>query len=152
MCTFFLKTIFWGYSSGMRGNNFQFLFQEKQMNKMIDVFKKNPEVDNFESFFKKTLEFKGLGISTLTKFLYFLEIPIGGKKALILDEQIMNALSRSVFKHEKFEKLERKDAHKYYQEYLCQMDCWAKRMETESENIEMFLFMFHNILKPKNSF
>ena len=146
---FFLKTIFWGYSTGMRGNNFEFLFQKEQMEKMIKLFKENPKIDNFKLFYEKTKEIKGLGISTITKFLYFLEIPIMEKKALILDEQIMKALSESIFKYKDFESLERRNAHEQYQHYLNTMDCLAKKMGTQPENIEMFLFLFHNILHQK---
>lgn len=146
---FIVKVIYWGYARGMRGNHFEDIIREENIQKLENLLKKCGQIDDFEKFFKEVGTVKGIAISTFTKFLYFLDTEIEGQKALILDDQIIQALSKSPFQHPDFQKLERRNAHQFYVKYLQKMAEWAGELETQPENVELFLFMFHKGLKPK---
>ncbi len=145
---FILKVIYWGYARGMRGNHFENIILEENCTKLENLLNRCNSIDNFEKIFKEVKEINGIAISTFTKFLYFIGANIEGQKALILDAQIINALSISPFKHDDFKELEIRNAHQFYVKYLQKMSEWANDLETEPENVEMFLFMFHKGLNP----
>ncbi|EJU9788340.1 TPA: hypothetical protein I7686_21535, partial [Vibrio vulnificus] len=69
-----IATILWGYSSGMRGNNFS-----KIVNKLPEIASllkcASQGIDDWKIHYNKVKEISGLGLSTYSKFLYF----VGGK-------------------------------------------------------------------------
>ncbi len=145
---FILKVIYWGYPRGMRGDHFKKMIKEENIQKLEDILKICFKInDNFEFFFKKLKGINRIGISTFTKFLYFLNAEVEGYKALILDNPIMQALSKSPFKQLRFENLRIDNAPSHYVKYLQRVTELAKELETQPENIEMFLFLFYNRLK-----
>jgi thermostable 8-oxoguanine DNA glycosylase len=94
---------------------------------------------------------KGMGWSTFSKFLYFLQLKIGDNRALIFDRRVINALKR-------FEDDEIKDIQgvnypprtKDYFAYLQAMNRLAAKMGIEPDKIEMFLYQFGaNLSEPK---
>ena len=70
---------------------------------------------------------------------------------MILDNQIISRLTNSYFKNEQFSKLSYNNAPKYYVTYLEYMDALASEMDTSSQNVELFLFIFGEILYPKQA-
>ncbi|EPW6817800.1 hypothetical protein P7247_23155 [Vibrio parahaemolyticus] len=79
-----ISTILWGYSSGMRGNNFSKII--KKLPEIGSLLKcASQGIDNWEVHYNKVKEISGLGLSTYSKFLYFVGGKIEGHEPLILD-------------------------------------------------------------------
>ena len=143
--------VLWGYPRGYTmGMNMKKLFQ-----KLIDnlpILKdeiwvnRNFTRDEFNNCFNKIIfEDTGIGVSTLTKFLYFFKIKIEGYRCLILDSRII-----SVIKDCNFSELRSLNIYKdaeLYIEYVKKGDEISKTNDYEIDQLEMFLFMFGNNLK-----
>jgi hypothetical protein len=150
---FIVKTIYWGYPKGFTdGRNIHlrsFLEDYPKLEKLVIKLKKEQTIENFIQFYKENVEeIKGMALSTFTKILQFLRTKVHGKEALILDNQIIDRLTVSFFKNEKFNKLTYNNAPKHYVLYLEYIDDLAKKIETYPQNIEMFLFIFGRIITP----
>ena len=154
---FILLVIYWGYPSGMRNKYFDEILENiKTLEKIIEEIRETPNIENFLKYYTDRIKgFGGLGLSTFSKFLYFLKSKIEGEKAVILDLRIIDVLRNSIFKDKIFEKLRYENAPKNYPFYLKNMREKASQLNnisiaTEkitSEKIEMFLFIFGNILQ-----
>jgi hypothetical protein len=147
-----IKTIYWGYPYGMRGNHFVNILSEIQTLEtvLIDLkSKENLTNSDFDDLFKELKKIPGLGLSTYSKLLYFLEIKFNNNPCLILDLQLIgvfasktydNFLSLCGITYNNAEK-------KYYLEFLKLADQMSLELGTLGENIEQFLFKFGNKLK-----
>ncbi len=147
---FILKTLMWGYPIKGRGNNIDNLL----------------EPDNFERL-KKTLEgytsknivpiqlqkdiksIKGLGLSTMSKFLCFMNARVENQSALILDRRIIEILNLNVFEELRhLKRLTYPSSVSNYVLYLDTLNKFAEDNNIESENVEMFIFIFGKHLSP----
>ena len=150
---FIVKTLMWGYPTKGRGNNINNLLKESELKKIIFLFTTYKKLKNvsfnqlIEDF--KEYNIKGLGISTLSKFLHLLEIKVENYEAIILDDRIINILNENEFDELQNLKnisreysLRKVKAKTNYLEYLKNLNTLAKKLDTKSENIEMFLFFF----------
>ena len=149
-----IKAMYWGYPAGMRGNHFiNLLKQIKSIEEVLQSLKNksNPTAQDFNNLTLTFNNVSGLGISSYSKLLYFFEISLNGDPCLILDNRLIN-----VFKSEKyinFQQLSRirtYNAENYYIDYLQLTKQLATTLETQGENIELFLFTFGNNLKIRN--
>jgi hypothetical protein len=148
---FIIKTILWGYLRGMRGNYFNdilnnieliesYLFQLSQ--------KKNLSNLEFNDAVKFFAEIRGLGLSTYSKLLYFLKIKICDYPALILDFRIIVIFERQTFNEfSQFRSIRRHNARVYYIDYLRVSYQLAQNLDTYSENIEQFIYIFGDSIK-----
>jgi hypothetical protein len=150
-----VKIIYWGYPNGMRGNNF------------VNILKKLPVLEiAFERLMKNgspiSSDYKdallafddvpGLGMSTFSKILYFLNIHFNDYPSLILDKRIIDVFRNRIFSDfDKLTKIRYENTRTYYLSYLEIMHQIASNMETKAENIEMFLFTFGNNLKSTDN-
>lgn len=151
---FLLLTIYWGYPSGMRGNYFSDIIETENREKtmaILDKLMRNNAIDDFQKFYTDNIaKLKGIGLSTFSKFLYFMETKVEGELSTILDMRLIDVLKTSDFKIEQFDNLKYENAHKYFVEYLKYIDEEAKKIGATSGQIEMFLFIFGKILNFKN--
>lgn len=142
------KTILWGYPAGMRGNTFETILTNLESIK--EKFDNSIELErillfrNFENL-EKSLRSTGIGLSTLTKLLYFKNIEIDNYRALIFDSRIIEVLNSSKFDEFKHLADSKKDTLSCYNflvsiRELSNFDCNA-------EQIEHFLFAFGLNLK-----
>ena len=141
---FIVMTLMWGYPTRGRGNNINNLLEDTNFNKLYDILfhyiRNNISIEKLKEDIEST---KGLGLSTITKFTHFLDTTVDGKKAVILDNQIIQALKKSPFKEfDGFEKINYNNAITYYPKYLQIINDLANKMNVEPDQIEMFLFMF----------
>lgn len=97
-----IKTIYWGYPGGMRGNNVGNILKsiqsiEETYNELIQT--KNPKEESFKKFTKKIKgdSITGLGLSTYTKLLHFSSITFDNNPCLILDQRLINVFTNKVF-------------------------------------------------------
>ncbi len=145
---FVLKTLMWGYPTKGRGNNINNLLKPDNFINLIAILKEyqNSEI-TLEILQKNLNKIKGLGLSTMTKFTHFLNTKINGNRALILDNQIIEAINTK--RYEEFRALEGisyDNAVKKYQVYTEIIEKLTREMNVSPDQVEMFLFTFGRIL------
>lgn len=144
-----LKTIYWGYIRGMRGNHFPNIIEKiSSLESALVKLKQNENLSaiDFKDFIENKIS--GIGLSTLSKLLYFLDIKFNGHTALILDQRLIVTFQNKHYKEfYDLSKIKYENAQKYYLDYLEITNNLAIEMKTKGENIEQFLFMFSNNLK-----
>ena len=141
---FIFKVLLWGYPTKGRGNNIKILLEKENLEELKIILEKykNNNVST-EELVEDVSKIKGLWISTMSKFLYFLNAKIDGFKALILDNQILNLINRKrISELNQLSSLKREKALKKYSEYLEKMSELSKELECEPDQIEIFLFSF----------
>jgi hypothetical protein len=149
-----IKTIYWGYTGGMRGNHFVNILAHIDL--IENTFKNLKQIYRLttEDFNNLTTTFKGvtgLGLSTYSKLLYFLQIKFNDNPSLILDQQLIDVLSSKTYSDfQQLSNIRYDNAEKKYLAYLQATRQLANDLETEGENIELFLFTFGNNLKTGN--
>lgn len=149
-----IKTIYWGYTGGMRGNHFVNIL--KHIDLIENIFKNLKQTDNpkTEDFNKLTATFKGvtgLGLSTYSKLLYFLQLTFNDNPCLILDQRIIDVFAGKTYSEfQQLNGIRYDNAEKKYLDFLRLTNQVSIKLETEGENIEQFLFIFGNNLKTTN--
>ncbi|WP_439698930.1 hypothetical protein ACFGVS_12830 [Mucilaginibacter sp. AW1-7] len=149
-----LKTIYWGYTGGMRGNHFIKLLGGDNFNKLESMLIKhkanlNLTTSDFTESIKIVKGIGGIGLSTYSKMLYFLDVRFDNNPCLILDQRLISVFSGKIY--EEFtliNKIRYDNTENYYLEYLDLVNKASIILNTKGENIEQFLFMFGNNLKP----
>lgn len=148
---FIYYVIMWGYPRGMRGqaNDAEIFKNINLISEIINKPKRNSlKEEDWESIRKSLSSIKGLGVSTISKLLYFRTFKFGDFNALILDDRLLRVFQHGEFKEfEKLKNLKRTNAMSGYLFYLDVMHETAKELGVSPENIEMFLFTFGNNLK-----
>lgn len=152
---FIIKVLMWGYPTMGRGRNIENLLKEESFRKLIDCLNLYQEEQNItiKKLRGDIKDIEGLGISTMTKFIYFLNIEVENQNALILDLQVINAINLG-----RFEDLSTLKGISYenalkskYLEYLKVLSELSTKMNCKPDQIEMFLFMFgKNLSEIKN--
>ncbi|WP_138480071.1 8-oxoguanine DNA glycosylase OGG fold protein [Dyadobacter bucti] len=149
-----VRTIYWGYPRGMRGNYAIIIFYA---------------IENIEVEFTSTLHgdleqsigpsnltglidffnrIEGLGIATLTKLLYFNNVSFEGYPCLILDSRIINVLKRGEFDElRSLRYIRYANSIVLYKQYLQVMLDVSKTLDTSCDSLEQFLFLFGGNLK-----
>lgn len=147
-----IKTIYWGYSSGMRGNHFINILKhistiENELRILRE--KENPTTQDFKNI---TLIFKGvggLGLSTYSKLLYFSKISFNRSPCLILDQRLIDVFANNIFTDfQELSNMRYFNAEKKYINFLSKMKSLADSLKVKEENLEQFLFLFGRRLKP----
>jgi hypothetical protein len=146
-----LKTILWGYPTVGRGTNIEALLETNNFKKLINTLESyienNIELDQLK---KDINRIDGLGVSTMTKFIHFLNTSVDGFQSLILDKRIIDVISLDRFVElDSLSKISYSNAINKYTEYLKLMDEISNSIEVDHEQLEMFLFMFgRNLSQP----
>jgi hypothetical protein len=150
---FIVKVLMWGYPTKGRGKNIENLLNSSNLNKLVNALvlfntKESITISEIKEMLK--LKIGGLGLSTLSKFLYFMRLRIGSYVALILDLRVISALNSGKYSDpgiEKFEPLRYDNALAHYEDYLIFINELAKNLEAEPDHVEMFLFEYGRNLK-----
>lgn len=143
--------IFWGYPRNMRGNSFLGVLENTQLLEGLIHNSQNLTLQEFENI-SKVLKGTGIGLSTLTKIFYFLKITIDGYRCLILDSRIIEVLKSGKFQElDMLKKISESQKDKYYPKYLKLLAEIAEGNGYTVDQLELFLFMFGNSLKPVDS-
>jgi len=149
---FIIKTLMWGYPTKGRGNNIDNLLIDesfKRISKLLLKYKalENITFDELVNDFKIN-KIKGLGISTLSKFLYFLELKVENNPCLILDDRLIEIINSSSFEEiNDLKGIKREYSLKTYSktnylDFLQSLNHIAKKLNVKPEKVEMFLFFF----------
>ncbi len=139
--------IFWGYPRNMRGNNFVgILARIAQLQKL--VFKNGELTTDQFLFISDKLKGSSIGLSTLSKILYFFEVKIEGSKSLILDRRIIEILNSGLYMElASIKQINEYNKIKLYAEYLTLMNDAANTLKLIPDQLEYFLFHFGQNLK-----
>ncbi len=151
---FILKAILWGYPKGMRGHNFKNIYGSiDHLSEILNV----PErgfltMDDLPVLQKQLNRITGLGLSTYSKLLYFRDFKFDGVPALILDERLIRVFKNKVFQEfESLAEIPQSNSTKMYKTYLHIMNEMSMQLNVSGEQIEQFLFIFGNHLKPSKA-
>jgi hypothetical protein len=142
--------ILWGYPRGYtRGNNMArsfplFLNHVEYLSSLLST-KKSLTIEEFRDILKKS---KGIGLSTLSKLLYFFNIKMEGYRCLIMDARILNVLAKGEFTElQPLSEVREHNKEQYYSLYLKKCAQLSKTQGYKPDQLELFLFMFGNNLK-----
>lgn len=144
---FIVATILWGYPRGMRGNHFETITDDfKILEETLEEVRGG--IKDWSKHYLIINKIKGLGLSTYSKFLYFLDVKVNKEKALILDIRIINVLQSAPFDElSSLKGISYTTAVKRYPDYLEHMNKLAHQFKVESGKLEMFIFEFGLNLK-----
>lgn len=144
-----LKTIYWGYPSGMR-NNYHIDILKSNIEVILkDSRRKNYKSNEFKNLTVDLKKIKGIGLSTYSKLLYFMEIKIEECPCLIFDQKVINAIN-FYDNYSELPPIKENNKEKIYLDYLKVTYNLAASWEIHGENIEEFLFIFGNNLHSEN--
>jgi hypothetical protein len=145
---FVFATVIWGYPAGMRGRHFQSLFQRINRIEENLISCRGKNIENWNEHYKLVASIEGLGLSTYTKFLYFLKVTIDNLPALILDQRLIEVFRKGVFPEcRDLKTIRYGNAPDLYPRYLRIMDSIANKYRVNPGKLEMFLFEFGANLK-----
>jgi hypothetical protein len=154
MKEFIYYTLVWGYPTGNRGHVNTMVGNKniKQLVKHLKSILRDNQIKNLQNKYQEIEDIKGLGLSTYTKFLYFLEVSIDKHRALILDNKLIEVFNRRLFQDfDELEKISRDNAmKKYYTIYLERMHKVGKELELGTRGggkLERFLHVFGSNIK-----
>jgi hypothetical protein len=143
-----IKALMWGYPTKGRGKNIDNLLRKDNFDKLVTLLEgyRGNEI-TLSQLTEDMKSIEGLGLSTMTKFTYFLRSYLNGHLAVILDLQIISVINSG-----KFEELASLEGMRYdngikkYADYLYVIDKLASELEVEPDQLEYFLFTFGNQL------
>lgn len=142
---FIIKTLMWGYPTTGRGNNIARILEKENFGRLVELlqkFKKEKSIDSIIIEIETSF-IDGCSLSTMSKFLYFLDIQIDGYPALILDRRIVDVLSSREFEElSVLYSINNYNSFHMYGDYLKGMSEAADRLGVSPEKLEMFLFIF----------
>ncbi len=148
-----IKVLMWGYPTKGRGKNIDKILEPESFNqtlRKLEAIRQNENISNEEV---EALFSDGLGLSTVSKLLYFLQIKVESFPSLILDLRVIDALTRKdEFEDDELKSLKKlnyNNAPKKYTKYLEAMQSLALKMDVQPDQIEMFLFEFGSNLKKQ---
>ena len=145
---FVVATILWGYPQGMRGSNFREMMNSLgALGEILRAARANGITD-WPGHYSLVKPIRGLGLSTYSKFLCFLDVSVHGQRALILDDRIIRIAQAQVFDElQPLASLSKYTAVARYPAYLECMHQVSERLQVPAENLEFFLFEFGLNLK-----
>jgi len=149
-----VSIIFWGYPKNMRGSLFtQILNSVPTLQKALPVYKDLNE-EQFLEICVKTKK-TGVGLSTLTKILYFFEYNIDHHRCLIFDKRIIDVINDEQGFTEletltKAGKITEFNKRNKYVAYLQLMEDLSHENKYDADKLELFLFSMGKNLKPSN--
>lgn len=139
-----VKILMWGYPGGGRYGQVQNILQN------MDVLTNCLEAINGNYFASvqdalgNVLEINGLGLSTISKFLYFFDVKVENTPCQIYDGKVIKSLNKN---HQIDELSSRNNWDRNdedYEEYINLLFRLSKKCKCSPDQIELFLFMINN--------
>lgn len=147
--SYIFKVLMWGYPTKGRGRNIENILANENLKKLIFILENYKDQNITLSEFNNDMRnIKGLGLSTFSKFTHFLNTKINNKRAVVLDNRIIQVINSNRFEDfSSFPKIRYNNAPTEYENYLNVVDSVSRKTGAVPDQIEMFLFMFGNNLK-----
>jgi hypothetical protein len=145
--TLVIAVILWGYPAGMRGNHFQRITDK--LDEVVTLLKEaNNGITDWDSHYNKTKPIKGLGLSTYTKFLYFIKAKVNSYPCVILDQRIIDSINKGFLSgFSTLNGIKTDNAQKKYPDYLKLIDDFSNKYSASHGQVEMFIFEYGLNLK-----
>lgn len=151
-----IMILLWGYPTGGRGNNIANILNERDIliQNLKCIQKKNITQEEYKKLYYsgEKVKLKKLGLSTMSKILYFFEVKIDKTPCLIFDTQILLSLQKNNI--DEFKNVDWEQTDEKYFEYLEILNRIPKEILNNSaikpEAIELFLFHYNMHFKLKN--
>jgi len=139
--------ILWGYPRNMRGNSFQTILNSIPKIERLLSIDRQLNAGQFMDLCER-LNGTGVGLSTLSKVLYFFRFTIEGKNCLIMDKRIVDVInSKMFFELSAINKITDFNRNRSYLAYLSEMEKIAEANLYKPDQLELFLFLFGKNLK-----
>ena len=142
----------WGYPTKGRGQNITNIFHGNNLKNLIQILQSynSKKYITSEILCTDLKSIKGLGISTMSKFAYFLGVEIDGLRSLILDLKIIEVINQEKFEEiNTLKGISHSNAPRKYTEYLRLLAALSDKLNVQPDQIEMFLFIFgQNLSNP----
>jgi len=147
---FIIKVLMWGYPTAGRGKNIQnALAKIEEISHYLTTSKKN---NINEEDLINGIKLSGIGLSTLSKFLFFLKIKMKEYPTVILDLRLINMLRAATFDElTNLKEITYSKAPKMYYFYVKTISSISKKIGCSVGQLEMFLFIFGSNLKEEIS-
>ena len=132
-----ILALLWGFPGGYRNP----ATHRNAVGSVLEIAEERNDRNLTKSMFMDMIGKKGVGLSTLSKILYFFEYKVDGKPALILDSRVRANLP----KFSEFESLvqNRLQSFEGYTSYVSRMSEIAHKMNgVTPDQLEFFLFKF----------
>lgn len=131
----------WGYPIGMRGAFHENIFKNKhEIIMYMEEAVERASIEPWEDYWFAANQVCGLGISLLSKLLYFCGADIEGVPAQILDKRIIGAIRSNRFKEfEEFGYISYNRASLRFAEYSEAIYVIAENLGVAPSQVEMFL-------------
>ncbi|GEM_PF-2858086 len=146
-----IKVLMWGYPTKGRGKNIENILKNTNFTKLKEELTKYGKKGTIAiDEIRELLKMEGLGLSTLSKFLYFMRLKIDSYRTLILDQRVISALTSGKYSDigiEEFQNLKYENAIDYYLKYLTFSHQIANQLQAEPDQVEMFFFEYGRNLK-----
>lgn len=141
--------VLWGYPRNMRGNSFiKILSCVSTIEELLSV-ERHLSAYQFMDLYKQ-FNGTGMGLSTLSKVLYFFRFAIEGKNCLIMDKRIIDVINSKTFSElSAIGKITDFNKSHTYMIYLNEMEKIAQANRYKSDQLELFLFLFGKNLKAE---
>ncbi len=140
-----VKILMWGYPGGGRYGQVQNILQNMDV---LTNWLEDNNGNNFDSVqddaLGNLLEINCLGLSTISKLLYFFNVKIGDCPCQIYDGKVINSLNKN---HQIAELSTRNDwgrTYPDYEEYIDLLFGLSNDYQCSPDQIELFLFMINN--------
>ena len=149
---FILAVILWGYKND-RWQTLKKLVTNSALQTYLRKLQRIGIMKSFDELIPYE-EIPGLGLSTISKFWYFLKLKIKDNRCMILDDRLTFFFNQKLFEEINFDKRIRRkkilssDALSDYNNYIKQMNEISKAQNISIDNLEFFLFNFGSTVKP----
>jgi hypothetical protein len=143
--------IFWGYPRNMRGNTFKSILTSLPDIEKILSGSRELDTAGFVRICRQ-IKGKGIGLSTLSKLLYFFGFRLEGFRCLIFDSRVIDILNVGTFAELNMkETVTEWNKEDYYLDYLKLMQKVSEKNGCSVDQLELFLFQFGRNLKTASA-
>lgn len=137
-----ILALLWGFPNGYRNSD---AGHRNVVKGVLEIAEEKNDRNLTDPMFRAMMAHKGIGLSTLSKMLYFFEYKIDGKPALILDSNVMKNMPT----FSEFESIVNRSLRTFegYASYVKRMSEIADKMNgVTPDQLEYFLFNYQKIL------
>ena len=136
-----VKLIYWGYPKGIY-NIPMILYRSSDIIRILPNYNTKLTREEFHHLYQQLDDIKGLGISTISKILYFWGISVGASQCVIVDKNVLEC--RHLF--DEFGNIPREMNAENYLQIIKKINRIATDIHARPDQVEYFLFNVGKII------
>lgn len=141
------SAICWGYPRNMRGNSFDTILESLPVIEKALISDKDLNQESFQRILN-SISRTGVGLSTLSKLLYFFGFSLDGYRCLILDKRILDVIASGRFEElQSLRSTTARSTYRLYSSYLKVIHEISSVSPYSAEQLEFFVFLLGRNLK-----